>query len=194
MVRIDQEACISCGTCVDACPYGQIYLEKETDKVFKCDLCDGEPKCVEACPHGVISLLKPGETRKYLGQDKLSHGVYMCQGCSPEAAFRFTQRVVDKVTGQPAVYFGTSSCMALVLMNAGVGRSYLGSSIYYCRMTNVASSMTGIRRHFAEQARMYHSSPSQEMAAPRISDFKIYPEQRKEGRKLSISVTIIKAI
>ncbi len=148
VVRIDGEACVRCGACVEACAYGQIYQDQETDQVFKCDHCGGAPQCVAACPQGVMSFLKPSETKKYLGKDNVSHGVYMCQGCAPEAAFRFTQRVVEKVTGQPAIYFGTSSCMALILMSAGPGRSFLGNSIFYARMTNVASSMTGVRRHF----------------------------------------------
>ncbi|MFC1815934.1 thiamine pyrophosphate-dependent enzyme [Thermodesulfobacteriota bacterium] len=148
IVSIKEEDCTACGSCVEACPYDQVYINEETDIAFKCDLCDGHPKCVEACPYGVISFLKPGETRQHLGQDTVAHGVYMCQGCAAESAFRFTQRVVEKVTGQPAIYFGTSSCMALIYMTAGPGRTFLGNSIYYCRMTNVASSMTGARRYF----------------------------------------------
>jgi phenylglyoxylate dehydrogenase beta subunit len=148
IVRINEEECVACGACVEACPYDQIYVDEQTNIAFKCDLCDGDPKCVKACPYGVISFLEPGKTRKHLGRDLVSHGVYMCQGCAAELAFRFTQRVVQKVTGQPAIYFGTSSCMALIWQTAGPGRSFLGCSDFYARMTNVASSMTGVRRYF----------------------------------------------
>lgn len=148
IVHINEEECSGCGNCVDACPYEQIYFDEEIGKAFKCDLCDGSPRCVDSCPYGVISLFKPSEIRKHLGRGLLSHGVYLCQGCGAELAFRFTQRVVEKVTGKPAIFFGTSGCVALILTTAGPGHSFLGNSIYYCRMTNVASSMTGVHRYF----------------------------------------------
>jgi phenylglyoxylate dehydrogenase beta subunit len=148
VVRINEDECVFCGACVDACPYGQIYLDEKSNKVYKCDMCDGNPKCVEACPFGIISLLETNKIRQYMGRELVSHGVYMCQGCAAESSFRFTQRVVERVTGQPPIYFGTSSCMALIWMTAGPGRSFLGCSNFYARMTNVASSMTGVRRYF----------------------------------------------
>ncbi|MFW9890073.1 MAG: 4Fe-4S dicluster domain-containing protein [Candidatus Thorarchaeota archaeon] len=60
---VDADECISCGDCVEACPWGAIALHPETDKAFKCDLCGGKPKCIEACNYGVISLsMERGET------------------------------------------------------------------------------------------------------------------------------------
>jgi len=49
---IDQEKCTGCGMCIDACPFGAIWLED--GKAVKCDLCGGSPKCVELCPTGAI--------------------------------------------------------------------------------------------------------------------------------------------
>ncbi|MFW9846088.1 MAG: 4Fe-4S dicluster domain-containing protein, partial [Candidatus Thorarchaeota archaeon] len=60
---VDAELCISCGDCVEACPWGAISLHPETDIAFKCDLCGGKPKCIEVCNYGVISITKErGET------------------------------------------------------------------------------------------------------------------------------------
>jgi len=49
-VLVNDDLCIRCNKCVDACPYDAIWFSKRKDKILKCDLCGGEPKCVEWCP------------------------------------------------------------------------------------------------------------------------------------------------
>ena len=54
---IDQDVCIGCQTCLNACIFAQtgtsrIKYNAETNTCFKCDLCGGEPKCVQYCPLG----------------------------------------------------------------------------------------------------------------------------------------------
>ncbi len=58
---IDQDVCIGCQTCLNACYYAaagtsRIKYNPETGTCFKCDLCGGEPKCVEFCPMGASQL------------------------------------------------------------------------------------------------------------------------------------------
>jgi Fe-S-cluster-containing hydrogenase component 2 len=54
---VDQEKCIGCEQCIDACPYNvmTVYSENEEEKAWKCDLCGGEPRCVLYCPVGALT-------------------------------------------------------------------------------------------------------------------------------------------
>ncbi len=58
---IDQEKCIGCGDCAEACPFNDeghiIKYNPETNKYFKCDLCLGDPLCVKHCPRGALSYV-----------------------------------------------------------------------------------------------------------------------------------------
>ena len=57
VVQLDKETCISCMKCVEACPFGAMYVHEEAEHPIKCDMCDGAPKCVEKCPKGAIRLI-----------------------------------------------------------------------------------------------------------------------------------------
>ena len=58
VVMIDQELCIGCQSCLQACPYGVRDFDEQALKVSKCTLCDhltaeGElPACVKSCAAG----------------------------------------------------------------------------------------------------------------------------------------------
>ncbi|MEE8716487.1 MAG: 4Fe-4S dicluster domain-containing protein [Coriobacteriales bacterium] len=56
---IDQDVCIGCQTCLNACVFAangqgesRIKFNPETNTCFKCDLCGGDPMCVKLCPIG----------------------------------------------------------------------------------------------------------------------------------------------
>ena len=60
VVIIDQEWCIGCGYCVQACPFNVIHRDEHTGTARKCTFCldrisNGlEPACAKTCPSGAI--------------------------------------------------------------------------------------------------------------------------------------------
>ncbi|MHA2249235.1 MAG: 4Fe-4S dicluster domain-containing protein [Candidatus Kariarchaeaceae archaeon] len=64
-ILIDKELCVGCKLCVVYCPFGAVGIDRN-GKMFKCDLCDGEPQCVKNCepeslqylPSSTINLKK----------------------------------------------------------------------------------------------------------------------------------------
>lgn len=54
---IIEEECIGCVMCVEACPWGEIYMDMESGVAIKCDLCgEADSHCVQFCPSGVLRL------------------------------------------------------------------------------------------------------------------------------------------
>jgi len=56
VVLVDEEYCIGCRYCIQACPYGARYLDPRTKTADKCTFCYHRitkgllPACVEVCP------------------------------------------------------------------------------------------------------------------------------------------------
>ena len=73
VVLHDPAKCIVCKQCVGACPLGNISYSPLKQKVFKCDLCDGDPMCVKFCPTGAITMVDAADVpdKKQLAADKL---------------------------------------------------------------------------------------------------------------------------
>jgi Fe-S-cluster-containing hydrogenase component 2 len=58
LVVVNVDKCIGCGACVEACPFGAIWLHPEKKIALKCDLCRA---CVPRCPVDALSVLTPGQ-------------------------------------------------------------------------------------------------------------------------------------
>jgi Fe-S-cluster-containing hydrogenase component 2 len=57
VVQLDEKECVSCYKCVDACPFGAIYVHEDCEYPIKCDMCGGDPECVKKCPKSAIRLI-----------------------------------------------------------------------------------------------------------------------------------------
>ena len=63
VVDFDDENCIGCKGCMNACPYDAIYINPETNTANKCNFCNHridqglEPSCVVVCPTHAIKVV-----------------------------------------------------------------------------------------------------------------------------------------
>jgi len=56
-VMVDYNKCIGCRSCVAVCPFGAMNYSVLDRKVFKCDLCGGDPQCAKFCNENAISYV-----------------------------------------------------------------------------------------------------------------------------------------
>lgn len=73
IVLYDQEICIGCKRCIEACPFGAAQYNPETERAQACDLCYHRvdqgliPACAYHCPTGALVFNEPAaftETRR----------------------------------------------------------------------------------------------------------------------------------
>lgn len=57
LVEVDYDVCIGCRSCVAVCPFGAMGFNVIDRRVFKCDLCDGDPQCVRFCDVKAIEYI-----------------------------------------------------------------------------------------------------------------------------------------
>ena len=55
------DVCVGCKLCVIACPFGTVFLNPDTQKAVKCDLCGGDPACARSCPTNAIEYSEVDE-------------------------------------------------------------------------------------------------------------------------------------
>lgn len=58
IVKRDEDRCIACLMCVSTCPFGAMGFDTLARKVFKCELCGGEPECVKFCEDDAIKYVE----------------------------------------------------------------------------------------------------------------------------------------
>lgn len=75
LVLHDDDACISCQTCMNSCPYGAPQYVEADNLIVKCDTCKAlreggyAPVCVDACPYRALEFGDLDELRAAHGDD-----------------------------------------------------------------------------------------------------------------------------
>lgn len=75
VVKVDYDVCIGCRSCVAVCPFGAMSYNTIDRKVFKCDLCGGDPQCVRFCDVNAVEYVEAGQVsidRRRVAAERLS--------------------------------------------------------------------------------------------------------------------------
>lgn len=115
IVLVDNETCVGCGYCVQACPYDARFINHETQTADKCTFCEHRlevgllPACVESCVGGarvIGDLMDPDSEISRLMTEHLND----IKVLKPEMAtdphvfyIGLPDAFVDQVDGQAAV-------------------------------------------------------------------------------------------
>lgn len=56
-MEINYDRCIGCRMCMAGCPFGAMRYDTLRSRVYKCELCDGDPQCVKLCPTDALTFV-----------------------------------------------------------------------------------------------------------------------------------------
>lgn len=56
LVVVDEKRCVGCKACVEACPFGAIYIHPDKQVAIKCTVCG---YCVDYCPAKCLHIVTP---------------------------------------------------------------------------------------------------------------------------------------
>ena len=146
VIEWDESKCVDCLLCTLGCAFGGIVHDAEAGHVVKCDMCGGDPACVKACSHGALAHVTASRIYKEVGdlEDLFVPGLAGCQGCNSELIMRHTLRRIgpDAVVATPP---GCIPGMGSVGYNGLTGTKV---PVFHPLLTNTASMLTGVRRHY----------------------------------------------
>ncbi len=88
-VTVDYDVCIGCRSCVAVCPFGAMNFNIIDKRVFKCDLCDGDPQCVRFCDVDAIEYIEADQ----VATEKKRHAAERFSVAGKEAAALLAQMI-----------------------------------------------------------------------------------------------------
>ena len=74
-ILLNEEVCIVCRACIQACPHGALSINGEKGTIFVCDLCKGDPQCVKNCEPKALQYIEASSInlkKRRMAAEKLS--------------------------------------------------------------------------------------------------------------------------
>lgn len=93
IIQIDEEKCIGCGLCANACQQSAIKIVNGKAKVVHDDYCDGLGRCLPVCPVNAISFSDKDIKNKV---EKIEKAENLPCGCPSTVAKEFTREEAPK--------------------------------------------------------------------------------------------------
>lgn len=121
IVLVDNERCVGCGYCVQACPYDARFINKETQTADKCTFCEHRlevgllPACVESCVGGarvIGDLNDPDSEISQLMEENLDDLKVLKPNMRTDPHVFYIglpDEFVDNVDGQAAIHLPITS-------------------------------------------------------------------------------------
>lgn len=118
IVVIDNERCIGCAYCVQACPYDARFINEETKTADKCTFCTHRlqagllPACVESCVGGARIIGDLNDPKSVISQMVSAFKTELKvlkpdEGTIPHVFYLgLEEAFVDRVQGQPMLWQG----------------------------------------------------------------------------------------
>ena len=147
LVLVDQQACIGCGLCVEACPYDARYLDSSRGVVDKCNGCiqrvqvGQQPACVATCLGGARmfgDLNDPSSTVSKALSDAVSVQRIVNEQVDPGPNIYYIHEKVLQAGLAPEAPEYTSAetffrKVAVPAVIAGIGAAALGQAAAFTR-------------------------------------------------------------
>lgn len=118
IVVVDNERCVGCGYCVQACPYDARFINHKTQTADKCTFCVHRleagllPACVESCVGGARIIGDLNDPDSHIRQ-VLRENYDDVKVLKPEMGTRphvfyigMTDAFVERIHGEPGLWFG----------------------------------------------------------------------------------------